>query len=416
MKKLVLVLMTLVLLMSLGVVQAKEKNYGKYGKFEKLKFYPGLWQQPAIAISDNELLFLGGHQEYVKEPITAKIYNIDTKELKDLDSSMNVPRAGYSAIKYDDSHVLLFGGEPNEVCPVDVPYSEWKKYAHIVEIYDIKANKFTRIQDTKYLYGEYYEGVNPEAVLLDDGRVVLSSLGRNKDKKLIRHYEVFNPKTKTITEYKPKSQFPPEYGDSGGLVALNTHEVLLYSDPFERKGPNKWGNYHDDIRIEIYILDIDSGKVTQIKGTDDFFGDCICDQHQVDKNTLLFAGVCRSDIDLVELDIPTRTFKSLGSYPKDLGYSSVLLDNGNLLFLDSYLWGYSTPFDIIDAPLYLYGKYLHYALYDYKNKKVYKYRASYTLDPDKYSRSAPYTVKLKNAVYINGDKFQLYRYNEKEEK
>ena len=414
MKKLVIVLMSIVLLMSLGVVQAKEKNYGKYGKFEKLKFYPGLWQQPAIAISDNELLFLGGHQEYVKEPITAKIYNIDTKELKDLDSSMNVPRAGYSAIKYDDSHVLLYGGEPNEVLPVDVPYAEWKKYAHIVEIYDIKANKFTRIQDTKYLYGEVWEGKHPEAVLLADGRILLSSLSKNKEKGYTRHYEVFNPKTKKITEYKPKNQFPPEYGNSGGLVALNNHEVLLYNDPYEYIGPDKWGDFHVERRIEMYILDIDTGNVTQIKGTDDFFGDCTHRPHRVDKNTLLFAGVCRTDMDMVELDIPTRTFKNLGIYPKDMSYYSVLLDNGNLLFLD-YFWGYYTPFDIIDAPLFLYGEYLHYALYDYKNNKVYKYKKSYYLESGKYSGGGPYTVKLKNAVYINGNKFQLYRYNEKEE-
>lgn len=412
MKKLVLVLMTLVLLMSMGVSQAKEKNYGKYGKFEKLKFYPGLWKQPAVAISDNELLFLGGHQEYVKEPITAKIYNIDTKELKDLGSSMNVPRAGYSAIKYDDSHVLLYGGEPNEVLPVDVPYAEWKKYAHIVEIYDIKANKFTRIQDTKYLYGEYYEGVNPEAVLLDDGRVVLSSLGRNKDKKLIRHYEVFNPKTKKITEYKPKSQFPPEYGDSGGLVALNNHEVLLYNDPYEYVNPDKWGNYNYATRIEMYILDIDSGKVTQIKGTDDFFGGCTHRPHRVDKNTLLFAEVCRTDMDIVELDIPTQTFKSLGKFPKALSGSNILLDNGNLLFVDGRLvHKFTEAYVYIDAPMFLYGKFLRYALYDYKNDKLNKYKVTYYFDQGSYNVSSTKLVPLKNAVYIRGNKHKLYRYN-----
>jgi len=330
-------------------------------------------------LNSNEILHLGGSYDYKTHSVVpVQKYNIQTRTLTNLKSEMIYPRTYYGAVKYDNSHVLLFGG----ICKS--PILKQSSCSKISEIYDINSNKFTSISSTNYEYV-----FMPKSLLLSDGRVLIFENG---------HVEVFNPKTRAFTKIPNKKGLNSVTFSQieNCLIELNPNEVLVcdYGWSSERT-------------IEILDLKLKTSSPIQTPPKDTYkynLGTPV----KISSGEVLFIGAGETYKDILKLDIKTRELTKTGKLPKALVGDAVLLENNEILFLSGEL----RP-EIVSLIWYSPGKSLVHSVYDYKKNKIYKRRtASY------FTWWTNGIFPVENAVYIidyKSDKLRKYSYKVKKE-
>ena len=139
-----------VILIVFGLILFNVNNYSyARGKFVELNFRQEDNNQP-VALNEEEVFFAGGWNGINTNKInSAKKYNIKSKKIIPLNSTMNSPRNKYGALKYDNNHVLIAGG----YCIGDgnIAVKDCTKNA---EIYNIKENKFSKVKDLVYSFSD----------------------------------------------------------------------------------------------------------------------------------------------------------------------------------------------------------------------------------------------------------------------
>ena len=344
-----------------------------HGRFIELNFEQEDNNQP-VRLSDHEVFFAGGYTKSSKvKNIPAKIYNVKLKQLISLEATLNYPRINYGAIKYDDKHILIVGGR----C-AGMEFNNPIDCSKVAEIYDIKKNKFTRIEDTNL---SYIREIN--TILLNDGRVFIYSDGM---------FEIFNPKdNKFLLISGVKIKHPIDkttdiytnnfYVRSKAML-LNDKEILIFGYPPQSKS-------------KMEILNIETGDIKDIPIDK---GILIDGAVKISDGSVLFIGLGKEKNKVNRFDPKTRTISYMPDMEKPMAGAPLLLSNDNILLIRGGL----------DNPDYFRPTILARGIYDYKNNKVYARKLSHTCS---YST---YLVSLNNnTVYISGyenNRPMLYKY------
>lgn len=360
---------------------------GRHGSFSVVGrgFYYS--DESYVWLNSNEFLNLGGGgyntSVYPIPPISpprpVKIYNIKKRTITDLKSIMNFPRVDYSAIKYDDTHILVVGGN------CEGPREKQHECARRAEVYNIEKNNFTRLPDTSYEYSYY-----PKSLLLSDGRVLVFYDG---------HGEIFDPKTRSFTKIpnkRGKNYITQNYLGTC-FMEIRPNEILLCNElaGYERLS-------------DVDVLDLRTNTVKPVKLLDKEIqyynlGSVV----QVSEDTVLFIGAGDDCKDILKLDINTKELSRAGRLPKALAGHAILLNNDEILFVSGVLkhalwvFFYYSP-----------GNSVVHAVYDYKKNKIYKRRTAHYWDW--YVVGSLYHEK--NAVYFvdqEGRKNKLRKYSYK---
>lgn len=137
-----------------------------FNPYYKVKNLRNLPKGNPVYIGDNKLFFAGDYSEYErfgkkKEKITcASIYDVKKQKNISLDACMNVPRDNYIPILLDSNRVLVLGGNGKGKLRYET--------GNVAEIYDIKANKFRRIENSKIACNSFtkMEKINENNFLL----------------------------------------------------------------------------------------------------------------------------------------------------------------------------------------------------------------------------------------------------------
>lgn len=359
MKRIVLI----VFLLMFGTVMRVDA-IGRHGSFSVVDRDFPLSSDALIMLNLNEFLDLGGVYDRKNYPVqSVKRYNISTKTLTDLKSTMTYPRDYYGAIKYDATHILLVGGDRQG------SYKETRECGSVAEIYDIEKNEFTRISDTIHEYD-----TNPKTLLLSDGRVIVHDE---------YHNEIFDPKTGTFAK-------SPLEERSRILMELEPNELLYCK------------NGCAVMNLKTYVS-------RKIKLTDERVYDYYVNESvKISPDTVLCIGVGEDMRGVSKLDIKTLELSYVKRLPKALpGNTRVLLDNGEILLLNGTLEGELNAFI-----WYWPGKSLVHAVYNYKKNKIYKRRtASY------FDWNPEVVFPVENAVYIiDYSKLRKYTYKTRRNK
>ncbi len=345
---------------------------GGHGRFSVVDRNFKELSSPYIMLNSNEILDPGGSYSVKTHPVvSARKYNITTKTLTDLKSTMKLSRAFYGAEKYDATHVLIFGGD------CDGSLEQQKVCAKAAEIYDIEKNAFTRISDTNYEYP-----YQPKSLLLSDGRVMLFKYTQG---------EIFNPKTRTFTKISD-----PLISDCA--IELKPNEVLLCKS-----------NFREPRRVE--ILDLRTNKSASVKIADkEILEHRLGTPVKVSSDTVLFIGAGDDMKEVLKLDINTKELTKHARLSRSLVGHAVLLENGEILFVSGVIEQATWEFFYYSP-----GKRMLHAVYDYKKNKIYKRRtASY------FNWYAESLYPEKNAVYFideagKNNKLRKYSYKVKKE-
>ena len=118
-----------------------------FNPYYKVKNLRNLPEGTPVYIGDNKLFFAGSYSGYYSEnkkdeKITcASIYDIKKQKNVPLNACMNVPRSYYIPILLDSNRILVLGGIGKDSPKCNV--------SKVAEIYDIKENKFRRIENSK---------------------------------------------------------------------------------------------------------------------------------------------------------------------------------------------------------------------------------------------------------------------------
>jgi len=349
----------------------------KHGKFSDEKVI--IWLDEIL--NSNEVFIPGGWVGDAKPPQTAKIYNIKTKELKDLHVTMNVPRERYETVKYDDNHIMIVGG----FCPGS--FERQQECRKTVESYNIKENKFTRFPDLSF--------GNPSIYVLSDGRVIFYD-------DYVGEGSIFDPKVKTYTKV-PKEiiKSPNDFFWSISLLELSPNEVLVYSSHYNRS---------KNLVAEIWDLRDNKTIPLNIKNKiyredkDETFKYMVGTPIKVSSDTVLFIGAGADLKDVLKLDLKTKELTLINRLQKPLAGKTILLNNEQILIHSGTL---RTPKNFEDCMFFFdfpkVGKGLVWAIYDYKNNKIYKRRTtSYW-----YTKYIGKPIVDKNTVYFN---IRFYNY------
>ena len=350
--------------------------FNNKGRFITLNLTSPDGNQP-VKINNNEVFFAGGWSGNHTQVYPAKIYKVKEKKLISLGVTMNYPRSNYGAIKYDNEHILVVGG----FCISDDGKST-KDCSHIAEIYNIKHNRFTRISDTNL---SYRYDVQP--ILLQDGRVFVYS--RNQ-------FEIFDPEqNKFLQISKPKFKYSVNNKDvytnnfyvRSKAILLNENEVLIAGDL--PKTPT----------IKMEILNLNTGLSKDVPIDNGFIPDSSV---KIDDGSILSFGLGKDCTKINKFDPKTKKIISMPNSKKPLKGRAILLEDGTILV------GYGT---IKGGNILFPGTALVYAIYDYKNNKIYNYKTSHN---DFYG---PHFIQLDRSLLIIGykddfieTKSMLYKY------
>ncbi len=347
------------------------------GRFIELDFTQEDNNQP-VKLNEEEIFFPGGwNGSNTKKIIPAKVYNIRTKKLSSLNATMNFPRSGYGAIKYDDNNVLIIGG----YC---LGEKVAKRCFKVAEVYDIKENKFIRIKDSNLDYS-----ISVKTALVDEGNVFILSGTK---------FELFNSKNKTFSllaenldyvDYLQK--YTKNFFGYPNIIPLNKNEILIYG--FKTR--------NIEYESEIFVMEIFnlSTKISTDIPVDYSFFEYynIGRPVKVDDNTILFIGVGNDKRDVIKFNISERKFNYYKRLPQSLAGEAFLLDNDNIIFVRGGIY----------KPDYIKGTSLVHAVYDYKKNKIYNRKISHK------SYYISEFIPFKNLIYISGYKKQkpmLYKY------
>jgi len=361
---------------------------GKGGNFVNLHFKLDYFAEP-VKLNDNEIFFAGNWDGVDWRPVLgAQKYDIKQKKLIDLKSKMIVPRDSYGAIKYDDNHILIVGGEhgcTQRECQND-------SYNYMAEIYDIKANKFTRISDTNLPYS-----CDVQTLLLEDGRVLIYGYGAGS---VNEHYEVFDPKTNTFKKIvKNDKYFTDKDLYDGKVFQLNSNEILIIG-----RGGSQPGTFSPKMNI----LNLKTGEVELFNPDKRIYKGYINWPLRIDSKTLLFTCQTEDKYNVL-LDVDTKTVTKLNKCPdKPINGKKILLPDTDRIL---YLWGIIKPSDVSFA-YFMPGKDLSQAVYDYKKNKLYKYKTRISWWDSLLGTHVRF-IPLKNAIYIHvhePEKNMLYKY------
>lgn len=344
------------------------------GRFIELDFKQEDNNQP-VALNDNEIFFAGGFDGNDHGKINpAKIYNVKEKKLTSLNVTMNFPRVSYGAIKYDDNHILIVGGS----C-ADTDLDRNNECSKLAEIYDIKANKFTRIKNSNlsYMY-------DVDTILLPNGNIFI--MAGNE-------FEIFNPKDltfKIVSKIKKpysyrKDKYIYTYNNyfTTEPIVLNNKEILIFGYSSMPSKPH------------IEIFNMETHETINVKIDD---GILLGTMVKVEDGSILFIGSGREHKTVYRFDPLNKKLYPMPLLPKSITGSAFLLNNNNILMVRGGIY----------TPDYIRGISLEHGIYDYKNNKVYKRKFRY----DCFYQ--PYIIPLSNnMVYISGFKYEkpmLYKY------
>mgnify|MGYP005778126273 CR=1 FL=1 len=353
--------------------------FNNKGRFVTLDLTSTDGNQP-VKINNNEVFFAGGLEGMgFHEPIPAKIYNVDTKSMISLGVTMNYPRSGYGAIKYNENNILIVGG----FCAYN-KYGKDLDCSKLAEIYDIKEKKFTRISDTNLSYKS-----NINTILLKDGRVFIYSDGM---------FEIFKPQNKSfslISKVK-KSLYKSTSGNTilqnkytnnkfliSRAILLDENEILILGELA--------GNY----ATKMEILNVNTGEITDIPIDKGFLSYSAV---KISDGSVLSFGLGKDRNQINRFDPKERKIYYMQQAPKALIGSALLLDDGTIFV------GYGT---INSGDIFYPGTSLIYAIYDYRNNKIYNYKISHK---DFYR---PYLIPMQGKLLIIGyenTKSMLYKY------
>lgn len=372
-----------VILIVFGLILFNGNNYSyARGKFVELNFKQEDNNQP-VALNEEEVFFAGGWNGLNTNKInSAKKYNIKSKKIIPLNSTMNFPRINYGAIKYDDNHILVLGG----YC-IGKNHSAFKDCSKIAEIYDIRANKFTRISDSNLSFPS-----SVRTILLKNGKVfVLSGT----------QMEIFDPKSNKFLQVKPKGDFLPSRNEymytiypyiAPDAISLNDNEILIFgTTPI---------NFGEERTFKMEILNILTGKSVNVPveySVDKIYYKKIGTPIKINENTILFIGTGKDRRSVLRFDIKERKFYFWKKLGKALSGTGCLLDNGNILLIRG----------VIEDPDYFRGTSLERVIYDYKNNKIYNRKLTHE------SYYVTYFIKFKKLIYISGyseQKPMIYKY------
>ncbi len=341
------------------------------GRFIELDFTQEDNNQP-VKLNEEEIFFPGGwNGSNTKKIIPAKVYNIRTKKLSSLNATMNFPRSGYGAIKYDDNNILIAGGS----CIGKSGYLS-RNCSNISEIYNIKDNKYNKINNLKYSFND-----KGKFFIKDDNSILLvSSAG-------IQLFD-FNKK-EFIGIYK----FNKNINKTINLDAINldANKIFIWGALFQKDNN---GIFTEEKKLN-YIYNISNNyiKNTAI--------DCLQIYNTAIylKNNILFWGGDKLKGNLSILYSTNEEIKNIGFTDFGTSKSSgLLLKNGEILLTGG----------CIDSGDYFTGKYLIHAILNPETQKLYRVKTT--------SKSLHETFMIpinNNIIFITGYsnmKPMLYKY------
>lgn len=389
--------------------------FGDNGKFIKLKNVP--LGQP-VYYSPAEIFFPKGciKGEDCKNA-TAKIYNIETQHVIDLNIKIKQYNDYCLLIPLKDSRILIVGGKENQ------------KPIKNAAIYNINTNELIDIGKTVF----EYNSLNANFVELNDGRIFLQQGS---------HIEIFNPASNkfaiagSVRKFYPKNEQyyvldskPYIYfitdGNTAKLKDRETGKIIELTDKNEIK---KYSRYIDEAKEENKPFDISTlnayyrtkisklndGRVYIVGTIYEYKDDLRAEIYDPQKNKSVSAN-CPKDYlrNIVTLsngkvlfisgDLydPTsnNVFKtSLLNFWRD-DFNAVLLSNGNVLiaggmqFLSGWVYKPKLPMEIYD-----------FSKDEYKNlhKKI--------LSNSKVINLGDNTVFIKATIRTGMDEYYLYKY------
>lgn len=369
-----------ILVLFLGIMVTTGSCSFAKGKFIELNFTQQDNNQP-VALNDEEVFFPGGwNGSDTKKIIPAKVYNIKSKKLYSLNTTMNFPRYRYGAVKYDDNHILVLGG----YC-IGENHNLTKRCFDVAEIYNIKENKFSVINNSLARYA-YAPGTIIN--LPSNNLLILTS------DMIIKFYSE-NNNFKKLSTYKAASAYL-DYGalqlDNNNILIFGTHQVKqrykngLPKDKELQRSIIKYNISNNTLEeiITDYIGIYSSAS----------FGTAI----SLDKKIIFWRGN-KEFGKLSMLDKENKKFKDLGK--TDFGTTlstAISLDNENVLITGG----------CIDTDDYLPGKYLIHGILNIKSNKIYSVK---TTNKSLYKT---FIVPInKNNIFISGYenmKPMIYKY------
>lgn len=184
----------------------------------------------ATLLQDGRVLIVGGqlidptkgsNNQVWKFAEYSEIYNPETQNFK-MGPKLNTPRYKHGAVLLDDGNVLILGGGNN------------KERFSSAEIYDVKTNKFIKINSMKYIR------VSPQVLKLTDGRVLITGGYGEWAPNKIRHegesdwevmIEIYNPETGKFNDFIKNTIIDP----TSKVTLLKNDNVLFTAGSKNRK-------------------------------------------------------------------------------------------------------------------------------------------------------------------------------------
>lgn len=174
------ILVTITIITFCNCAQAKER-------FVTLNFEQET-NNPPVALNENEIFFAGGWDGVNHNKIyPVKKYNIKTKKLTSLNTTMLQPRSGYAAYKFNDKNILIAGGRCTD---------NGKNCYKTAEVYNIEQNKFTSIGNPAFSVGSSAKFYKTENGLL----IIGSNSIQLFDLKVMKFHPIYQFNTESTHE------------------------------------------------------------------------------------------------------------------------------------------------------------------------------------------------------------------------
>lgn len=302
------------------------------------------YEQP-VAINQNEVFFPGGYIAKNKNKskiLSAKILNIKTKKLKDLNTTMNCPRSLYGVIKYDDDNILIIGGERYD------NKSKRLKY-NTVENYNISENKFTELEDLPMSFNYANAG---KPILLNEYVYIITDEGIMRFNIKSRHFQV-------LKKFSERFAF-----GTVTAMALDENNILIWGGHY-KEGPLH--SIEDNYFANISRYNILNNKITELvsikqpswKNPISKFGT------PIDDNTIVFFTGNKNRGTIYVYDVKNNSFNSHGNTKFGArGASGIYLNTGKILLVGGIIDDGNEPFT---EP-----KYMNCAILNLHTKKLSK--------------------------------------------
>ena len=216
-----------------------------FNPYYKVKNLRNLPEGTPVYIGDNKLFFAGSYSGYYSEnkkdeKITcASIYDIKKQKNTPLNACMSVPRSYYIPILIDSNRILVLGGIGKDTTEYNV--------SKVAEIYDIKENKFRRIEDS---YNNYRYTLNSNNTLkFDKNNIVIYKRAA---------IDIFDPvkeKFRPINEIK----ISDKYLDIGTILPYKPDKLLIYGYKSNLPETYDWR----DTSIYTFYYNMKTGKFSE---------------------------------------------------------------------------------------------------------------------------------------------------------